>query len=230
MRWRRRWLWCGIMADGTVGRFGWLTCGLAGTLLALAPPFAELVMASLLLHVLVMIPLLVGAGIALALAAALPNASDARLAPAALLFSAFSLAFWTLPRWLDAAVANPLTALLRAAVLVILCGMPLAYGWTRAGPIVRAFAWSNLVSMLVVSAWLLQAAPDRLCNSYLVGEQRLLAWALLVVAVGIATGGALRVVAGGPPRYGVAQRPREGSRPSARYGPQTGSGRHVGQI
>ena len=60
--------------------------------------------------------------------------------------------------------------------------MPLVLAWKNIGPITKAFVVTNVISMLVVLAWLYIEAPVRLCNYYLIDEQQKLGMCLLYIA------------------------------------------------
>lgn len=174
-----------------------LAAGFALILLALLPPLSAIWQARLLTHILIQYPLLIAAG-ALA-GAALAHAWPARWSAApALLAAVLALIFWLLPRWIDAALATPLADLAKAGCLVLLVGLPLGWGWTQAGAVLRGFAWANAISMLVVMGWLQLAVPARLCNAYLLDDQRQLGVAILMLAALMLTIGFGRVMLGGP--------------------------------
>lgn len=96
-----------------------------------------------------------------------------------------ALAFWMLPRSLDMALANPAMEFAKFVSLPLLVGLPLALSWSRLPSIGRGFIAANLVSMLVVLGWLYLVSPMRLCNYYLLDQQRVLGWALLLLAAAV---------------------------------------------
>lgn len=164
-------------------------------LIALVPPLSRVWEARLTTHLLVQYPLLIGAGVLLG--TALARGRQARwTAPAALLGAALALGFWLLPRWIDAALTTPPAGLLKAGCLFALVGLPLGWGWTQAGPVLRGFAWANAVSMLAVMGWLQLAVPTRLCNRYLLDDQRQLGMALVVLAALTLSAGLGRAMSG----------------------------------
>jgi len=171
-----------------------LGAGLAA--LALLPPVADVLQARLPTHVLVLLPLLAGGGALAGAALARGRAAGWTAAPA-LLAGAAALGFWLIPRWIDAALATPAVAVARAATLVLLAGLPLGWGWALAGPVLRLFVLANAAAMLAVMGWLQIVVPARLCNSYLLADQRDLGLGLLVLAGGVVAGTALRALAGG---------------------------------
>lgn len=176
-------------------RFLRFVLGASLVLIAVLPPLSRVWQAHLTTHILVQYALLVAAGAVWG--ATLANRYRARWsAAAALLAAALALVFWLLPRWIDAALAAPLVDGLKATCLVGLVGVPLGWGWTWAGPVLRGFAWANAISMLAVMGWLQLAVPARLCNSYLLGDQRQLGLALLALAVTLLGAGLGRALLG----------------------------------
>ena len=110
---------------------------------------------------------------------------------ACLIVAVSSIAFWMLPRSIDAALSDPLWEAGKFVSLPLLVGLPLRLGWARAHPLLRAMLKAQALSMLGVLAFLYTHAPVRLCNAYL-GEdlQRLglgfLALALILAAAWVA--------------------------------------------
>lgn len=149
------------------------------------PPVAAWLEGHMLGHMLVQIPLLVVAGHLLgpAVARHWPRClrGGNRGGIAGILLASFTLSFWMLPRSLDAALGDPLMEAAKFLSLPLLAGVPLALSWPRLHPVARGFVWANLISMLAVMGWLYLAAPVRLCNSYLVDQQTLLGWVLLLL-------------------------------------------------
>lgn len=150
-------------------------CGVGAYLLLALPPLRSWLEASMTLHMLVQIPLLAAAGIALH--HALPDHRRRSLrsrlgGPIPLLLVAlFASGYWMLPRALDAALLDRRAELAKFASLPLLVGFPLALAWERLGLIGRGFVWTNFISMLAVLGWLYIAAPMRVCNGYLVPQQ-----------------------------------------------------------
>lgn len=157
------------------------TVAAALVMAALLPPLSQFWQARLITHLLVQYPLLIIAGATAGAALARSRETHWTAAPA-LLCAAFALGFWMLPRWIDAAVESGALDLLKAGCLFALVGLPLGWGWALAGPILRGFVWANVISMLGVMGWLQLAIPARLCNSYLLADQRQLGLALLMLA------------------------------------------------
>ncbi len=163
-------------------------------------PLRSLLEASLPSHVLAQLPLLA------ALGCWVGHAGRARLEPwqrswngggiAGMLLASFTIAFWMLPRWLDASLEDPVVAAAKYLSLPLLAGLPLAISWPRLHPIIRAVVKIEVVAMLFRLGWLYLIAPDRLCNNYLLDEQLMLGRALL------ATGAALALIWLAPAFFG----------------------------
>ncbi len=172
--------------------------------LALLIPAALLTIplkATLVTHVLLQFPMLIVGGVLLGISIGRrPRAprETAMQGIAALLLAGFCLAFWMLPRWLDAAVLDLRVDALKIASLVLLVGMPLGWGWRRVGALARAFTWANAVSMLAVLGVFYVSFQERLCNNYLVNEQAILGSTMLAAALVLFGLGALRALAGKP--------------------------------
>lgn len=150
-------------------------------------PARSLLESSLPGHVLVQIPLLVALGYWLG------HSGRERLEPwqrswngggiAGILLTSFTIAFWMLPRWLDASLDDPAIAMAKYLSLPLLAGAPLALSWPRLHPIARAVVKIELIAMLSRLGWLYLISPDRLCNNYLLSGQILLGQAFLALAV-----------------------------------------------
>lgn len=103
-----------------------------------------------------------------------------------LLIALFTIAYWMLPRSIDGALTSPIAEFAKFLTVPLLIGLPLRWSWDRAHPLLRGVLKSNAVSMCGVLAWLYTAAPVRVCNSYLIDDQRRLGVAFLCVAIGLA--------------------------------------------
>lgn len=101
---------------------------------------------------------------------------------AGLLVAIFAIAFWMLPRSIDAALESPVVELAKFFSIPLLIGMPLAICWERAHPIVRGFLKAQTLSMLGVMAFLYTHAPIRICNNYLTSDQERLGFGFLIAA------------------------------------------------
>lgn len=141
------------------------------------PPVRQVLESRMSWHMLVEIPLLIVCG--MALAAVLPESIERRTRPwdaggiNGLLLASSVWMIWMLPIALDAAIDQPLIAAIKFAGLPLLVGIPLRMSWPRAGFIVRALFLIELIATLFRAGWLYVASPERLCSSYLIGDQQL---------------------------------------------------------
>jgi hypothetical protein len=160
--------------------------GLAVVAVAAAPPARGFLEGGMALHMLVQIPLLVLAGCGLS------AASPARFRQTLQSFNAHGvtgwalaslvLAFWMLPRALDAAVANAWIDAAKFAVL-LLAGAALRWSWAASRPVIQLFFIGNWAWMTATAGLLYVETPQRLCNAYLLGDQALTGHGLVVAAV-----------------------------------------------
>jgi len=141
-----------------------------------------------LTHVLVQMPLLALAGAVLAQALPLGRGAWNRGGWACLVVAGFGIAFWMLPRSIDATLSRPLWEAGKIVSLPLLVGLPLWLGWVRAHPLLRAVLKAQAISMLGVLAFLYTHAPVRLCNAYLVEDQQRLGLGFLALALALAAG------------------------------------------
>ena len=150
-----------------------------------AGPYLE---ASLLNHVLIEIPLLIIIGIIAG------NLLKPRLAGVlgmisipAILLACFALAFWMIPRWLDASLGNEFTAYMKYLSLPLLVGIPLALSWQVLHPIARGVVKIEFLAMLFRLGWIYLVSPDRLCNNYLLNEQQQLGYMMIILGFAFGT-------------------------------------------
>ncbi len=155
--------------------------GVVLVFLASLPPVGPLLEARLPTHILGQYPLIIAAAALIGARLAKDHIARWTAAPA-LLAAVLTLAFWLLPRWIDASLADPITHTAKITSLALLAGLPLGWGWTRAGPVLRGFLLANAAAMLAVMGWLMHVVPSRLCNAYLISDQPLLGKGLLIVA------------------------------------------------
>jgi Na+/citrate or Na+/malate symporter len=97
----------------------------------------------------------------------------------------FTLLFWMIPRSLDHALTSDLMELAKFASLTLFVGVPLGIGWHKLGFVARGFVWIHLISMVFLMGWLYASSPIRVCNQYLIDQQRLAGWLLLGAGVSI---------------------------------------------
>jgi hypothetical protein len=154
----------------------------AFALIAIAVLFRSPLEASPLTHVLVQLPVLVLAGALIAPYLRFGQGDWNRGGWACLLAAGFGIAFWMLPRSIDAALADTRWEVAKFLALPFLVGLPLAIGYARAHPLTRAVIKAQTVSMLAVMAFLYTHAPMRLCNAYLAEDQYRLGLGFLALA------------------------------------------------
>ncbi|MDO5758964.1 MAG: hypothetical protein Q4P24_16125 [Rhodobacterales bacterium] len=138
-------------------------------------------------HMLLQYPLLIAAGALIvgALAHFYAGAWN-RGGVASLLTAMFAMAFWMLPRMVDASVAALPVDIAKAASLAVLVGGGLRLGWPHAHPLLQAVLKAKAVSMLGILAFLYTHAPERLCNAYLLDDQQRLGEMFLLAALVLA--------------------------------------------
>jgi hypothetical protein len=111
----------------------------------------------------------------------LPQAGEYRFALVIVATAASS--FWMLPRWLDAALADPLVEAAKFLSLPLLAGLPLSLAWPRLGVIARGLVVTNAISMLATVGWLFRALPDRLCARYRLDQQQVGGTGMLIASL-----------------------------------------------
>jgi len=167
---------------------GYLKTAIGVSLIALLslPVCRAFLESSLINHMLIQIPLLALAGwmIGKGSFSSLFQQWNERGIPG-LLIAVFAMLFWMIPRWLDAALSEPLWEIIKFITVPLLIGIPLGISWPRLSSFSRAVVWSNAISMLVVIGWLYVAAPVRVCNNYLVNQQEAFGYTAMVVSLGI---------------------------------------------
>ncbi len=162
----------------------------------LLPPVRQALESSMSLHMLVQYTGLMLAGALLAnrlngdAAAMLQRWNE--LGIAGLLGSAITLALLMLPRVLDLALVDARIEGLKLAAL-LMTGAALRLSWQRAGLVVQAFFLGNVLPMTVVVGTLYQDSTSRVCNAYLLDDQRWLGLGLVWIAVAIAAAWLLRL-------------------------------------
>lgn len=167
-------------------------------LLTVPPPLASWWEAVMVRHMLGHYPLLVLAGALLAPRGWGEGKTGQPEAIAAILFTIFTVSFWMLPRWLDAAVNSYAIDLAKMGSLVFLAGIPLGWAWPRLVLLARAFVLAQFASMLGIVGTLYLISPVRLCNNYLVDDQTVLGYSAISVALGIVLIGLVSALIGRP--------------------------------
>ena len=168
---------------------GLASIGLISFALVTLTPIGAWMTTSLVGHVLVQIPLLVMSGVLLGarLTTTLSPTLDRWNAggiPGLLLIS-FTLAFWMIPRWLDASLVSASVAWVKYSSLALLAGVPLVLSWPRLHPITKGLAKMEFLAMLLRLGWLYLISPERLCNNYLLNDQLWLGRSMILVAIAL---------------------------------------------
>lgn len=174
----------------------------AAVLLALLalPPVTAILQGRMPLQVLVQLPLLVACGYLLR--GTLPAKDRRALAagdPAGingLIVATFVLAFWMLPRAMDASVVHGSWIAAKLVTLPLLAGLPLGLSWPRMSFVVRGIACLELIATCLRLGLLYLASPVRLCNNYGLDEQQLTGHCLLAVGAVLLAWVALQLFAG----------------------------------
>jgi hypothetical protein len=158
--------------------------------IALLPPARGWLEGSMARHMLLALPLLLGAGIVLGIPRTGADASPSPWNPAGIPGVVLALgcsAVLMVPRVLDLAVRSPLIDAGKA-VLGVVAGAALARSWRALGTLGQAFVIGNIGWMLGAVGLLLRDAPERVCAVYLQGDQRRAGTGLVVLAVVVVAG------------------------------------------
>lgn len=164
------------------------------------PPIASALQSRMQWQMLVQIPLLAVAGYLLR--AALSERWERAISswnPVGIngvLVATFVLAYWMLPRSMDAAVSDWPYTVAKFITVPLLVGLPLGLSWPRMNFIVRGVLMMELIAMFLRLGWLYQASPVRLCNSYLIDDQQLTGRYLLAAGVALLVWVALQLLFG----------------------------------
>lgn len=171
------------------GRMIGVVMATGGLLAIVATPLGAFLAGTMVGHVLVQIPLLVAAGFILGryieprFGRALRDWNAGGIP--GILLASFAVAFWMVPRWLDAALMDAVVNATKYASLVLFAGIPLALSWSRLHPIARGVVKIEFLAMLLRLGWLYLVSPDRLCNNYLLTDQAWLGQGMIVVAIAL---------------------------------------------
>jgi hypothetical protein len=176
----------------------------AVTLLAILPLPAprRLLELSLVSHIVVQMPTLVFCGWIIARRFALilePIGKNWNAGGITGLIVALDIfAFWMLPRSVDGTVQTTAYEVAKFLTLPI-AGAFLALSWSRLHRLAVGVLKANVVSMLLVLAWIYSASPVRLCNSYLRSDQDILGYTMALIAVVLSAIWGAGVMAGRSP-------------------------------
>lgn len=181
-----------------------LLAALSGALLlTIAAAFRFALERSMALHMLVQMPMLLGAGVACAFAVSCAgnaqNASNkqqpgiARLAAyrfrkmdqygiIALTFFLLLSAYWMIPKALDDVLVSPAAEILKFATFFT-AGLVLPGTLARANRVTQLFFLGNFAWMMAIVGLLYQDTTVRLCNAYLLGDQVVAGRGLVVLSL-----------------------------------------------
>jgi len=133
-------------------------------------------------HMLVQLPLLLALGLVAARALCRPPRCGGGRWNAAgvpgLILSLGAVAYWMIPRTLDAALDDGVFEAVKFLVLP-LAGLILAVSWRRLPAVGRGAVLANLWSMAWVLGWAYSVAPQRICTNYRFDQQAQLGLAFL---------------------------------------------------
>jgi hypothetical protein len=151
------------------------------------PPVREVLEAQMALHMLVQIPLLaLSGGVAVR---ALPTtwrdyiARWNRLGMTGTIMALLVSSWWMVPRALDGALSSGAMELAKFVSLPLLVGAPIALSWSELPFIGKGFVLANVMPMWAVVGWLYVVAPARLCNYYLLDQQAIAGYGLILTSV-----------------------------------------------
>lgn len=181
----------------------------------LLPPIIHALQARMVLQMLVQIPLLIAVGYLLR--DALPQRLAATIAAwnlngiGGLVLATFATAFWMLPRSLDAAATQPLFTLAKFVCVPLLIGLPLGLSWPRMNFVVRGVFMVELIAMFFRLGWLYMISPIRLCNNFLLDDQRRSGQYMLII------GGAILLWVAAKLMWGHFNLPQDAQRAAPTY-------------
>lgn len=164
------------------------------------PPVRHALEATMTLQMLVQIPLLAVAG--WWMASRFPRKAMAATRAwnhggvSGLLLASLAAMAWMLPRMLDAVLETPWVEIAKFASVPLLIGVPLAFGWSRAGFVVRGVFLAEVIATAFRLGWLYRISPVRLCSNYLLGDQQRLGGLLLAIGVALCVTVAWKLVWG----------------------------------
>ncbi|MEX1029491.1 MAG: hypothetical protein WDZ91_05530 [Paenibacillaceae bacterium] len=156
-------------------------------ILLMLPPVVTRLESTMTGHMLIQIPFLIIAGywIGSVLKLRIPSIDLYVGGIPSLILIIFTLLFWMIPRSLDHALTSDLMEIAKFTTLTLFVGVPLGIGWFKLGFVAKGFVWIHLISMVFLMGWLYATSPIRVCNQYLIDQQRLAGWILLGAGVAI---------------------------------------------
>ncbi|NMM36944.1 MAG: hypothetical protein HHJ09_05420 [Glaciimonas sp.] len=161
---------------------------------------------SMALHMLVQMPMLLGAGIACAFALScvtrnaqnttnrlqrgIVHLAGCRLwkvdeyGIVALTFFLLLSAYWMIPKALDDVLVSPTAEILKFVVFFI-AGLALPAAFARTNHVIQLFFLGNFAWMMAIIGMLYQDTTVRLCNAYLLDDQLIAGRGLVVLSIAI---------------------------------------------
>lgn len=192
------------------------TAGSALLLLLAAPPLRHTLEASMTAQMLAQMPLLAVAGALLG--KSLPERVASRIEPwnrggvTGVIAVMFAAACWMLPLSLDAARTGAAADFAKFLTVPLLIGLPLALSWPGMSFVLRGVLLFEALAMLFRLGWLYLISPERLCNSYGLGDQQRLGEWLLAAGAALLLAIGWRLLWGGGAAAPSAPGPRGGAR------------------
>lgn len=183
---------------------GLLAALLCALLLAAAAAFRFRLEHSMALHMLVQMPLLLGAGVscAFALSCALRGRHDTQLMRGVTRLAAYRCwkideygivgltfflllsAYWMIPKALDNVLVSSAAESLKFAAFFV-AGLMLPGTLSRANRVTQLFFLGNFAWMMAIVGMLYQDTAVRLCNSYLLDDQVMAGRGLVLLSIAI---------------------------------------------
>lgn len=181
---------------------GWLAALLSALLLVIAAGFRFALERSMALHMLLQMPMLLGAGVACACAVshAVPDTKNTprrsiglavfrlwkmdEYGMVGLSFFLLLSAYWMIPKALDDVLVSPAAELLKFAAFFG-AGLALPGTLARANRVIQLFFLGNFAWMMAIVGMLYQDTSVRLCNAYLLDDQVIAGQGLVLLSVAI---------------------------------------------
>ncbi|BAW79687.1 transmembrane protein [Candidatus Nitrosoglobus terrae] len=104
--------------------------------------------------------------------------------------------YWMLPRALDAAISEPVFEAAKFFVIPLFIGTAFNLSWSSLPPIAQGVLKLEFWATFMRLGWLYIVLPDRLCANYLLGDQRILGYILLILGSVWAVSWALKILFG----------------------------------
>lgn len=163
------------------------------------PPLRQFLEQSMVTHMLVQIPILaiIGWMIGKSLSENWKNkiASWNRWGITGMALAIVIMAYWMLPRALDAAISEWYFELIKFITIPVM-GMSLSLSWPLLHPVAQGVFKLEFWATFMRLGWLYLDLPDRLCANYLLSDQRILGQLLLLGGSAWAIAWTLRIMFG----------------------------------